>query len=150
MFGKHFELNEQTMPVVEEIGRHMPGGFFIYRAEPPEELLYANEACFAIFGCADLEEFKALTGYTFRGMVYDEDYEAIAASINVQIDDSADNMDYVEYRIVRRDGNSVVFQFKPTPEASEMLKEIGALIYDLKTLGDSAIDKWINTSTPIE
>lgn len=29
MFGKHFELNEQTMNIVREIGRHMPGGFFI-------------------------------------------------------------------------------------------------------------------------
>ena len=33
MFGKRFELNEETIPVVEEIGRHMPGGFFIYRAD---------------------------------------------------------------------------------------------------------------------
>ena len=26
MFGEKFELNEQTMTIVEEIGRHMPGG----------------------------------------------------------------------------------------------------------------------------
>ena len=26
MFGKRFQLNEQTIPIVEEIGRHMPGG----------------------------------------------------------------------------------------------------------------------------
>ena len=32
MFGKRFQLNEETIPVVEEIGRHMPGGFFIYKA----------------------------------------------------------------------------------------------------------------------
>ncbi len=40
MFGKTFGLNEQTIPVIEEIGKHMPGGFFIYRAEGDEELLY--------------------------------------------------------------------------------------------------------------
>ena len=39
MTGKSFELNETTLPVIEELGRHMPGGFFIYRAEAPEELL---------------------------------------------------------------------------------------------------------------
>ena len=39
MFDEHFQLNEQTMPVVEELGRHMPGGFFIYKAEAPEELI---------------------------------------------------------------------------------------------------------------
>ena len=44
MFGEHFELNEQTLRIVEEIGRHMPGGFIIYKAEQPEELLYAPPA----------------------------------------------------------------------------------------------------------
>ena len=38
MFGKHFELNEQIMHIVKEIGRHMPGGFFIYKAAEQEEL----------------------------------------------------------------------------------------------------------------
>ena len=45
-------------------------------------------------------------------------------------------------RLFRQDGNSVIFQFKPTSETTEMLKEIGACIYDLKTLGDAAIEKW--------
>ena len=45
-------------------------------------------------------------------------------------------------RIMRNDGNSVIFQFKPTAETTVMLKEIGACIYDLKTLGDAAIEKW--------
>lgn len=45
-------------------------------------------------------------------------------------------------RIVRSDSNSIIFQFKPTDETTVMLKEIGACIFDLKTLGDKAIDKW--------
>ena len=104
MTGKSFELNETTLPVIEELGRHMPGGFFNYRAEAPEELLYANKACFDIFGCNGPEDFKALTGYTFKGLVYPEDYEAISSSISEQIDKNEDNMDYVEYRIRRKDG----------------------------------------------
>ena len=32
MPGKRFELNEDTLPIVEAMGEHMPGGFFIYRA----------------------------------------------------------------------------------------------------------------------
>ena len=105
MFGQHFDLNEQTLSFVEEIGRRMPGGFFIYKAEQPEELLYANEACFSIFGCADLEEFRALTGFTFRGMVNPEDYAAITDSIQKQVGVGKDSMDYVEYRIVRKNGD---------------------------------------------
>ena len=104
MFGERFELNANTLSVVEEIGRHMPGGFFIYKASGDEELLYVNRAAMDIYGCADIDEFKALTGYTFKGMVYPDDYDAISLSINDQINSNSDNMDYVEYRIVRNDG----------------------------------------------
>ena len=104
MFGKHFELNEQTMHIVEEIGRHMPGGFFIYKSSGNEELLYANAAVLKIFGCETLEEFKALTGFTFKGMLHPNDYEKTARSINEQISSSDENFDYVEYRIIRKDG----------------------------------------------
>ena len=45
-------------------------------------------------------------------------------------------------RMMRNDSNSVIMQFKPTGETTVMLKEIGACIYDLKTLGDRAIEKW--------
>ena len=102
MFDKHFLLNEQILPLVEEIGRHMPGGFFIYQAQQPEKILYANQKVFDIFGCEGLEDFKRLTGYTFKGVVHPEDYAAVTDGIYSQI--SHDNMDHVEYRIVRKDG----------------------------------------------
>ena len=105
LFGERFQLNEQTISFVEEIGRHMPGGFFIYKAEPPEELLYANKAVFDIFGCKDLEEFKTHTGYTFKGMLHPGDYRAVSDSIIEQIRTSDDKLDYVEYRIIRKDGS---------------------------------------------
>ena len=104
MFEKQFRLNEQSISVIQEIGNHMPGGFFIYRAEQPGELLYANKAVFSIFGCKDLEEFKELTGYTFRGMLHPDDYASVSASIEQQISESGEKMDYAEYRIIRRDG----------------------------------------------
>ena len=104
MIVNNFELNEYTLSVIEEIGGHMPGGFFIYRAAEPEELIYANKEVFRIYGCADLDEFKELTGFTFKGMVYPADYDSISASIVQQIDSSDDHMDYAEYRITRKDG----------------------------------------------
>ena len=104
MFGKRFQLNEETIPVVEEIGRHMPGGFFIYKAEQPEKLLYANHAVLDIFGCESLQEFKELTGYTFKGMLHPEDYRPVSDSIVEQIARSEERLDYVEYRIIRKDG----------------------------------------------
>ena len=85
MFGEKFILNDATLHVIEEIGSHMPGGFFIYKAGGDEEILYANQAVFDIYRCKDLEEFKDLTGCTFRGMVHPEDYESVSGSISKQI-----------------------------------------------------------------
>ena len=82
----------------------MPGGFFIYRADDKEELLYANDVMLDIFGCETLEEFKELTGYTFQGIVHPDDLEEVEESIARQIEHNDRNVDYVEYRIRRKDG----------------------------------------------
>ncbi len=83
----------------------MPGGFFIYRADDKEELLYANDVMLDIFGCETLEEFKELTGYTFHGIVHPDDLDEVEESIANQIKHSDRNVDYVEYRIKRKDGS---------------------------------------------
>ncbi len=95
---------EQVLSVIEEFGESMPGGFFIYRADEDERLLYANHAVCEIFGCETLDEFKDLTGFTFRGMVHPEDYAKISTSITDQIKASYRDLDFVEYRIIRKDG----------------------------------------------
>ncbi len=89
----------------KSITDQMPGGFFIYRADGDEELLYANEALLRLFGCEDLQQFKDLTGYTFKGMVHPEDYAQVEKSIWEQIEASHFDLDYVEYRITQRDGS---------------------------------------------
>ena len=104
MFGEHFKLNEQTITVIEQIGGHMPGGFFIYKEAEPGELLYANRAVLDIFGCEDLEEFKELTGFTFMGMIHPDDRGTVLELIDQQISGSEERLDHVEYRIIRKDG----------------------------------------------
>jgi len=96
---------EQSLPALFWLGDLMPGGLFIYRANPPYELLYINRAALGIFGCDTLEQFKELTGFTFRGLVHPEDYERIQASIERQISETTEEkLDFVQYRITRRDG----------------------------------------------
>lgn len=90
---------------IGDVLAHMPGGFFVYRADGDEAVVYANEACLRIFGCADQEQFVTLTGGTFPGMVHPEDIEAVEHSISRQIQADRYSMDYVEYRIIRRDGS---------------------------------------------
>lgn len=98
------KFDEQTLPVIEQISEGMPGGFFIYHADGGEELIHINGAMLRIFGCETLEEFKKLTGYTFKGIVHPADLGRVEESIKTQIAHGGDDLDYVEYRIVRKDG----------------------------------------------
>ncbi len=82
----------------------MPGGFFIYRADDEERILYVNNAVLRIFGCNDRKEFDELTGGSFKGFVYPEDLQAVENSIVEQIKNSIYDFDYVEYRILCKDG----------------------------------------------
>ncbi|HBA49821.1 MAG TPA: hybrid sensor histidine kinase/response regulator, partial [Lachnospiraceae bacterium] len=82
----------------------MPGGFFVYHADGNEEIIYANEAMVRIFNCDTLEEFRKVTGNSFRGIVHPEDLEDVERSIRQQIEDSSYDLDYVEYRIITKDG----------------------------------------------
>lgn len=97
-------FDEKSMSVIERISEEMPGGFFIYKADGDEKLLYTNNAMLRIFGCDTLEEFKELTGYTFPGMVHPDDLESVEKSIVNQITSSQYDLDYVEYRIIQKDG----------------------------------------------
>lgn len=82
----------------------MPGGFLIYHADGNEEIIYANRALLRIFQCDTQEAFRELTGNSFRGIVHPDDLEAVENSIKEQIAHSQYDLDYVEYRIIRRDG----------------------------------------------
>lgn len=87
------------------LGEQIPGGFFIYQAGGDQELVYENLATWSIYGCETQDEFDALTGRTFRGLVHPDDYGAVVASIDEQIADRRNNkVDSVKYRIVRKDG----------------------------------------------
>ncbi len=112
--NKHFSEDlteiiptEERMSVMEWLAEQMPGGFFIYRADDTTEILYVNQSVCDIYGCSNVEEFRQLTGNTFKGMVHPEDYDSIQSSINDQIANPSNSrhMDYVVYRIIKKDGS---------------------------------------------
>ncbi|MCR5594782.1 MAG: diguanylate cyclase [Lachnospiraceae bacterium] len=101
----NFALTKYTMPIIRQMAEVIPGGFFIYREDSTRELIYQNRKVLEIYGCSSLDEFKDLTGYTFKGMVHPDDFDKIQNSIDNQIDSElGDGMDHVIYRIVRKDG----------------------------------------------
>jgi len=89
---------------IKKIMDEMPGGFFIYHADGNEELIYANNAVPRLFNCASLEEFRELTGNSFKGIVHPDDLEDVEKSIKEQIAQSRYELDYVEYRIIQKGG----------------------------------------------
>ena len=97
---------DSNMNALEWFVEQMPGGCFIYRREKPYEILYVNQAVCDIYGCDTVEEFRELTGNSFEGMVYKDDFPEIQDSIESQIEeeDNENKMDYVDYRIPRKDG----------------------------------------------
>lgn len=95
----------QAAVYLKAFADEMPGGFFIYRADETEEIIYANKAMVRMFQCDSIEEFRDLTGNSFRGIVHPEDLEAVEQSIKEQIAQSHYDLDYVEYRIIQKGGD---------------------------------------------
>ena len=106
--GSSFLLNPSDIQRAQEIIKfmdEMPGGFLIYHADENEDIIYANKALLRIFRCDTFNEFKALTGNSFKGIVHPYDLDTVEKSIKKQISESQYDLDYVEYRAVRRDGS---------------------------------------------
>ena len=93
-----------TLDVLRRVAENMPGGFFIYRADGDETILYLNDVMLDIFGCATEEEFRELTRGTFKGLVYPEDLPDVEASVLQQVRRNEKRLDYVQYRVRRKDG----------------------------------------------
>ncbi len=92
------------LDTLRRMAESMPGGFFIYRAGGNEEILYINDVMLDIFGCTSEKEFRALTGGTFKGLVYPDDVKNVESSILQQVEKNDKRLDYVQYRIKRKDG----------------------------------------------
>lgn len=98
-------LGHNSVLDAKRIIDEMPGGFFIYRADEKEELLYVNKALLRIFNCDTMEEFQELTGNSFQGIVHPDDLDEVEKSIKEQIAVSKFELDYVEYRIIQKGGD---------------------------------------------
>ncbi len=112
----------------------MPGGVFVYRANESEEILYANQKVFDIYGCDGWDDFYELTEGSFRNMVYAEDLEDIEADIDAQIKTGKECFDHVSYRIVTKDGKIRYIDDYGHMEEDEALGRLFfVFIVDMKT-----------------
>ena len=58
-------MDSSLIGPLQELGKNMPGGFFIYKADGSDEILYINDLVLEIFGCESEEELWELTGRKF-------------------------------------------------------------------------------------
>lgn len=96
----HLGFNKNS--ILEE----MPGGILVYRNNENTEILYANNRLISIYDCEDMEQFRELTNNSFRGCVYDEDWEFVQECIDRHVV-STGGYDYVQYRAVTRNGRII-------------------------------------------
>ena len=102
--GKEVSLLSETMLMAaNEVAEGLPGGFFSYHADGDLELISFNRELLSMYACDTAEELREYTGNSFRGLVYKDDFESVQASIEEQITEDND-IDYVEYRILAKDG----------------------------------------------
>ena len=102
-FDPEGELSGEAASFIQFLDE-LPGGFLIYCADRGEKILYANRAVLRMVQCSTMDEFLAHTGSSFRGLVHPDDLDEVERSIEAQIAASRYDLDYVEYRIRRRDG----------------------------------------------
>ena len=79
-------------------------GFFIYRIDLDEKILFADQGTADIFGCTDEKDFLQFVNGTFKTMVHADDIEQVQKAISQQQSSSSANLDLVDYDIVRKDG----------------------------------------------
>ena len=89
---------------INQLSEGMPGGFLVYRDNETLEILFANKRLMSIYECDTLEEFRTLTGNSFKGCVHPDDWEHVKETIAKQIDIS-DGYDYIRYRATTAKGN---------------------------------------------
>jgi len=82
----------------------MSEGLFIYTASDDEKIVYASPRMVTMFGCKDTKEFNEYINNSFKGMVHPEDKARVEAEIKEQIENSNSKVDYIQYRIIKKDG----------------------------------------------
>ena len=86
------------------IPENLPGGMFVYEAQEPETILFADLNVIRLYGCETFAEFMEYTRGTFPGMVHPGDLHKIQNQIQAQTLFGEKRHDYVRYRIVTKQG----------------------------------------------
>ena len=93
----------------EDLAGGVPSAVFIYKAYGDENILFANQKCFEMFGCVNMAEFMDVTKGSFHSLVHPDDIARIEDSIWRQINDPKNaNRGYLVFRATKKDGTEML------------------------------------------
>ena len=125
-------INNQTLPIISQMAEQMPNGFFIYKNDAQGTLLYFNEVMVKFFNCTDREDFIKYVNNSFKGIVHGDDYDKICGTLNTVNEDSEDDMNRAQYRVVCKNGEEKVFNHFGHVSHSDSFGEVSyAFIQDI-------------------
>lgn len=97
-------LDEKTIEELHSYYDRLPGGICLVKADDSEEILLANAELLNYYQCANWQEFKELTGGTYRGMVEASDYIPLKDIVRVKGQPEA-NYAYFQFPYRTREGH---------------------------------------------
>ena len=97
------QIKEDMLIAANEIAEGIPGGFFTYHADGNYEIISFNSELMRLFECNNAEEFREYTNNSFKGIVFEDDFDYVQNSIKSHITPE-NNIDFVEYRIKTKSG----------------------------------------------
>ena len=112
-----------------DVSDNMPGAVLVHEPGGEGQILYANDELLRLFGCASFEDFLALTGGVYAGVIHPDDHERVRNELASQMSlDDVGRKDSVRFRVVTRSGQELrVLNVGRLVETSDGIK----LFYEL-------------------
>lgn len=113
-------------------------GFFIYRADDSTDLLYINDAVLDIYDCETEDEFKKLTGRTFKNMILPADHPKVKDQIITQIFEKK-SFDKIDFRIRGKKERIKKVSVKGKAFSSRVKGELVAVTMEVVSLDENNV-----------
>ena len=98
------ESEDEKRQGIAQVLASMSDGFFVYNAAHDEKIVFANPPVIRMFGCENIYDFREHVKSSFKGLVYEEDLKRVEWEIAQQQKSSDRKLDFIRYRIKRKDG----------------------------------------------
>lgn len=123
-FNEKITINNQSLPFISQFAEFIPGGFFIYRNDESEEIIYFSSKMADLLRCKTDSEFIEFTGNSFKGIIHPDDHNNYQESVKAKSTSENHDKEHIRYRTVRKDGSTGMFESSVRLSRSDDFGEI--------------------------